>query len=142
MDISSFYIICSQVEGEKKTKIHGFTRNVKDAAKCIEKIALEAFKNSRQLDEKTIIQSPISDTVPIEELNIGTTIRYRKDAQNIIELLSIEKNYSSSFIPLYKTRSVKVLQSFFFQEVDEIIASSDRQQKILEEPEAEDNESE
>jgi hypothetical protein len=71
--------------------LHRHAKTRQDAALYMEKLALDELKKERGLSENDEILNPLNDTVGPENIIEGSTIRYRKDNYDIIDLIKIQR---------------------------------------------------
>jgi hypothetical protein len=85
------YVVTSRKADNNETILHRHAKTRQDAALYMEKLALDELKKERGLSENDEILNPLNDTVGPENIIEGSTIRYRKDNYDIIDLIKIQR---------------------------------------------------
>lgn len=92
----NIFNVVSQEKGNTESTIHCYSTSFSEAKQKMEKLALENLKQYLGISPNDFLKSPLSDTIALENISQGLTIRYRddnssSDNRRIIDLIKIEK---------------------------------------------------
>jgi hypothetical protein len=111
------YLIQSRKINEESV-VHGWTFNKEDAKQTINDLAMTAYKIELGVNLLENIDSPLKDTVPIEQISYGTTIRWSDSKkEEHINLFKITK--ISNFMWVTR-KDISILESFFITPINHI----------------------
>jgi hypothetical protein len=86
----------------------------------MEDLALTALKGAKEMKPEDFLASPLNDTLPVEDIISGVTIRRNKDNNDRIDLWKIERVYQT-MVSASKTRIQNVVKYFEVEEIQSIV---------------------
>lgn len=90
-DLTEVFIVTSRRTDSNETTISEFCHKREESVKLMEDISLDALRKVRDHKGEVDIASPLNDTVSVNDLLSGYTIRRKEGDSNTIELWKIER---------------------------------------------------
>lgn len=103
------YLIVREDHATKNAEILAYCDSMNDAKQALEEFALEKLKEVLKIPKDQLFQSPLYDTVPVENLSCGTIIRFVNEKHESINLITVERLYAM-YIKSYK--NITILSTF------------------------------
>jgi len=127
------YVITSQESDKHELVVHKYSISYEQAKLTLEKIAVDDLKIALGMSPNDHMESPLFDTIKIEDISQGLTIRYRYETSidgksyndRVIDMIKIEKVNDYYLIPNKKRIIIK---TFKIIEVEPISESGSVQQ--------------
>lgn len=103
---------------DEETIIHGWTFDKESAKETIVQLSMNAYKIKLGVNALETIQCPLNDTLPVEQISFGTTLRWKdQDKKEQIDLIHVSK--TQNFIWITR-KEVCALESFFITSISHI----------------------
>ncbi len=116
----SIYLVTYEDCDKHELIVDSYSRIFEESKFAMEKIALQHLKQASGLNINDHMESPLFDTIKIEDISQGLTIRYHTDksddgkitksSDRIIDMIKIEKVYDYGIIPNKKRSIIKTFK--------------------------------
>jgi hypothetical protein len=124
------YAIASQETDKHEFVVHRYSTSFEQAKATLEKISLDHLKQALGMNSNDHMESPLYDTIGVENISQGLTIRYRLEASEdgkpsrvndrIIDMIKIERTHNFYVIP---TKRRTIINTFKIIEVEAVSES-------------------
>lgn len=111
-NIATVFVLTSQYTEETDFCILSYSYDRNEVIEQMEAVALTELKKQLNKKDGEDVVSPLRDTIPVEQIISGITIRYRcPDLKDVIDVIKIERK-ETGYILSSKKRMQSIIKTF------------------------------